>query len=162
MQADLMTREPTRRSTRRTGPVFGRALRGFTLIELLIAVLIVAILSAIAYPSFIGSVRRANRSDAQAAMMRMANNQERFFATNGTYTVDPVALGFELDGGDALSENEHYVLTIAAGAAGIGTSYVITATAGAGDMQADDMGCEAYTLDSLGARTPDPAASNCW
>jgi type IV pilus assembly protein PilE len=162
MQAASMRSESTRRSIHRVAPGRRPTFRGFTLIELMIVVLIISILAAVAYPSFMGSVRRNNRTDAHAAMMRMSNNQERFFATNGTYTLDPLALGFELDGADALSQNDHYVLTVAAGPVGIGTSYVITATAVAGDIQADDTGCETYTVDSLGVRTPNPVDSNCW
>jgi len=132
---------------------------GFTLIELMISLVIMAILVSIAYPSFMQSIRKGNRSDAQSALTRTAGNLERFFATNGTYTVLLTDLG--LDAGGA-SEQEHYVISVAAGATGIGSSYVITATAAAGDMQAHDTNCTVLSLDSLGAQLPDPVNSNCW
>lgn len=135
---------------------------GFTLIELLITLVIIAILAAIAYPSYIQSVRRGNRSDAHTALTRVAGNLERFFATNSTYTEDEALLGLQIVGGNALSDDQHYVVAVTAGPSGIGTSYAITATAAAGDMQAEDTGCTVLSLDSLGVRVPDPNTSRCW
>ena len=135
---------------------------GFTLIELMIAVTIVAMLSMIAYPSFMQSVRKSKRTDAHTALTRASNNLERFFGTNNSYTTDAGQLGLMSEGGTAYSDNGHYVMTITAGASGIGSSYVINAEAKAGDMQADDDGCTTLTLDSLGRRTPDPTDSRCW
>lgn len=139
-----------------------KGVRGFTLVELMISVAVIAILSMIAYPSFIQSVRKSNRTDAQGALTRTANNLERFFSANGTYTIDAAAVGLNVDGGTAWSENGHYVMTIAPGATGIGSSYTVTATAAAGDIQAGDAGCTTLTLDSLGRRTPNPNATRCW
>jgi len=59
--------------------------RGFTLIELMIAVAIVAILSAIAWPSYQEQVRAARRADAQGALLGLAQAMERHFTENGTY-----------------------------------------------------------------------------
>jgi type IV pilus assembly protein PilE len=136
--------------------------RGFTLIELMITMVIVAILAAVAYPSYIRSVRKGNRTDAHSALMRVAGNLERFFATNGTYTIDKTQWGLQVTGGNAVTDDGHYVVTVLAGPTGIGTSYVITATAAAGDSQVNDEGCTVLSLSSLGVRLPDPAASRCW
>lgn len=135
---------------------------GFNLIELMVTLVIISILTGIAYPSFMQSVRKGKRTDAHAAMTRAATNLERFFSTNGTYTTDATQLGLKIDGGTATSDQGHYVVTIAAGATGIGSSYVVNATAKVGDMQADDDGCTTFTISSLGVRTPDPANSKCW
>lgn len=59
--------------------------RGFTLIELMITVAIMAILAAIAYPSYIDSVRKARKADAQAQMMELASFMERFYTENNRY-----------------------------------------------------------------------------
>ena len=135
---------------------------GFTLIETMITVVILSMLAMIAYPSFLQSVRKSKRTDAQTALTRASNNLERFFGTNGTYTTDTSQLGLVMDAGTAYSESGHYIITVTAGATGIGSSYVVTANATPGDMQADDTGCTALSLNSLGRRTPDPAASSCW
>jgi hypothetical protein len=67
-----------------------------------------------------------------------------------------------ITGGTAYSDEGHYVMTIVAGATGIGSSYVVTATATAGDTQADDVGCTSFSVDSVGRRVPNPSASTCW
>lgn len=58
---------------------------GFTLIELLIAVVIVGILSAIAYPAYQNSVKQSRRADAQGALTQLNNAMERVFTQNNTY-----------------------------------------------------------------------------
>ncbi len=143
----------------RTSP---RRAAGFTLIEAMIVVAIIGILVAIAYPSFVQSLRNSNRSDAQAALARVSVNLERFFATNGTYTTDCSVLGLQMVGATAYSDANHYVMTVIAGPTGIGSSYVLTATAAAGDMQALDTGCTVLSMDSLGQRVPNPNTSRCW
>ena len=135
---------------------------GFNLIELMVTLVIIAILTMVAYPSFMQSVRKGKRSDAHTAMTRAASNLERFFSTNGTYTTDASQLGLTMDGGSAYSNQGHYVIVVAAGGTGIGSSYVVSATAKAGDMQEDDTGCTVFSIDSLGVRVPDPTTSKCW
>jgi Tfp pilus assembly protein PilE len=95
-------------------------------------------------------------------MTRVAGNLERFFAVNSSYNATLVQLGLPISGGKAYSDNRHYEVTVVAGPTGIGTSYVITATAAAGDTQTNDTGCTVLSLDSLGVRLPDPNASKCW
>lgn len=59
--------------------------RGFTLIELIIVVAIVAILTAVALPSYFSHVSKGYRQDAMGALVVFAQAMERFYTVNGTY-----------------------------------------------------------------------------
>jgi type IV pilus assembly protein PilE len=69
----------------RTSKLSHKRIAGFTLVELMIVVAIVGILAAIAYPSYIDSVRKGNRAEGRAAVTSLLQQQERFFTQNNTY-----------------------------------------------------------------------------
>ena len=59
--------------------------RGFTLIELMIAVAVVGLLSAIAYPSYQHYIAKGRRTDAKQSLMELPQRMERFYTERGTY-----------------------------------------------------------------------------
>jgi type IV pilus assembly protein PilE len=59
--------------------------RGFTLIELMVAVAIVAILAALAYPSYRNYVLRGQLVDATNGLSSLRANMERYYQDNRTY-----------------------------------------------------------------------------
>jgi len=70
--------------------------KGFTLIELMIVVVIIGVLAAIAYPSYVDNTRTANRTAAQADLMQLASFMERRFTENNSYLIlngtnDPIS-----------------------------------------------------------------------
>ncbi len=58
---------------------------GFSLIELMIAVAIVGILSAIAYPSYVSYIEKGRRSECRAGLLKTMQQQERYFTQRNTY-----------------------------------------------------------------------------
>lgn len=62
-----------------------RAARGFTLIELMITVAVVAILSAVAYPSYRDYVLRGKITEAHSSLSELRLRAEKWFADNRTY-----------------------------------------------------------------------------
>ncbi len=62
---------------------------GFTLIELMVTVAVIAILSAVALPSYQFAMRNARRAEAQGCLMELQNFMERFYTVNACYKVMP-------------------------------------------------------------------------
>ena len=132
---------------------------GFTLIELMIAVAVVGILGAIAFPNYSDHLRKGRRSDAQTALMELAQKQEVFYARNASYTVDMTDLAYantnwnNVEGG---SNKKYYqVKTNAADA----TSYTLLARPKTGTGQEYDKVLR-FRLRSTGER--DHKTSSGW
>ena len=64
---------------------FRKRIKGFTVIELMIVLVIVAILVALAYPSYIQYVRKSKRGEAQQLLLNWSINQEIWRSNNTTY-----------------------------------------------------------------------------
>ena len=56
--------------------------QGFTLIELMIVVVVIAILAAIAIPSYRSHICKVERNQAKSDLMGLAQAMERFYTTN--------------------------------------------------------------------------------
>jgi len=59
--------------------------RGFTLLELMITLAVVAILAAIAFPTYSEQVARSRRADAKAVLTEAAQWMERNYTAAGAY-----------------------------------------------------------------------------
>lgn len=135
---------------------------GFSLLELMIAVGIVAILAAIAVPGYQDQLRKARRADAQAALLAIAMEQERYRAQCTRYAArldgaPGCAPGGYVLGMSQTSPEGYYRLAVAqSGVAGF------TATATALGPQASDrssaLDCRLLSLDQDGHREP----PDCW
>ncbi len=126
--------------------------RGFTLIEVMITVAIVAILSAIALPSYTAYVQRSRVPPALDALSALATRLEQRFQDTGNYANAGAC-------GVAMPVTENFVLTCVLSNGGQG--FTATAT-GNGPMAG-----YAYTINHQGVRvtTAHPKgvpAGNCW
>lgn len=134
---------------------------GFTLLEILIVVAILGILVAVALPAYNQSVLRSGRAEAKGELLQVAADQERYFSSFNTYIDDATPLNTPtVADRDRTTQNGLYVISVAAGASGIGTSFVATATP-QGDQAADE--CTTLTLTNTGVRGATGATTDeCW
>jgi len=117
--------------------------RGFTLIELMIVVVIVAILAAIALPSYREAVKRGNRRAAQSVMMEIVNRQHQYFIANRAYA-STVELNYTLP--PDVSTNYSYAIALDAGPP---PGFAVAFTATGGQVSDGDL-----SVNSLGVKTP--------
>ncbi len=130
-------------------------MRGITLLELMIVVVIISILTAIAYPNYREYVTRAKRTEAKAALLQIATNQERFYLQNNTYTTNMTNLGFPVAGA-FLSDSDSYIINVGAADA---NDFTATATFQLGGDEAGK--CLTFQIDGRGAKTSAPD-TDCW
>ena len=97
---------------------------GFTLIEMMVTAAIIAILAAIALPSYQNSVRKSRRADAETNLLQDVQFMEKIYSENNTYMPSsanptlPILIS-------PTSGTKYYDITISASTA---TTYSLRAT----------------------------------
>jgi type IV pilus assembly protein PilE len=128
------------------GPGVVRRGSGFTLIEMMITVAVVAILAAIALPSYLEQIKRGRRSSAKVTMMDIANREQQFLLASRAYanTATLLAAGYTVPS----DVSAYYTWAVTVGSTTVPT-FVITFTA-VGAQAVDGP----LTLDQAGNRSP--------
>lgn len=144
--------------------------RGFTLIDVLIALAIIVVLAAIAYPSYAGFIIKTRRIEGQIALIETVQQQERFYTRNNTY------IGFTSDSSDEQEKRFKWF----SGSAAPGSAYELSARACPGrelsecvkvqatpgtakvDANFRDADCQTLTLNSAGEKTASGPSARCW
>jgi len=141
--------------------------RGVTLLELMTVVMIIGVLASIAIPSYRSYLMRAQRSDATAALLRLAAAQEKFYLQNNRYATNAeIAAGPPAGLGIPRTEHNFYTLSLAAGLDNT-LQFLATATPVAAGPQAKDAGCATFTIDQQGTRGAKDSSNavkteSCW
>jgi type IV pilus assembly protein PilE len=81
---------------------------GFSLLELMIVIVIVAILAAVAYPSYQQHIVRTNRAAAQQYLLEVSSLQHQFILDNRSYATTLATLGSS----PATAISDNYTVTI--------------------------------------------------
>lgn len=161
------------RTSTRSSPASGRqqaAERGYTLLELMAAVVIIAILVAIAYPSYRDQIRKSRRADAAGVLLQAAQWMERRYTANNCYD-DPCGSGTAPAGlaGAGLAASPvgcagadcYYNITVTA----VGqNNYTLNAAPATTDQGRDP--CKTLIVNNTGAKSVSAdatfAVSECW
>ena len=138
---------------------------GITLLELMIVVAIVALLTSIAYPSYMRYVVSSKRTAATSALLRIADRQQQFFMDNKSYANDLTDLGFDAnpyviadDGTSSGSGDSVYSISLSNVTA---TTYTLTAAPLYGQLTRDTA-CGSLTLNQIGDKGSSGGGDNCW
>jgi type IV pilus assembly protein PilE len=136
---------------------------GFTLIELMITVAIIAILAAVAMPSYQDYVRKGRRADAQAFLQEVVARQQHFLLDRRAYasgaidaatSATPPGLGMTLPA----SISTYYTVALATDNTAAPPSFTVTATPTG--TQASEK-CGTLTIDQRGTKTAS-GTGTCW
>jgi len=140
-----------------------RHAQGFTLIEVMIAVAIVGILAAIAFPAYQEQVARSRRSEAQSVLLEDAQYMQRYYAANNTYDAAgvPAELTYATAPRNSSAGAVAYSISVAASSA---TGFTLLATP-TNAMSADRCGAFSYTDQNVKGVIPNArglSVSDCW
>lgn len=127
-------------------------LKGFTLIEVMIAVVIVAILAAVALPSYRNHVQRSNRAVAKAILLENVQFMEQFFTVNNSYAAAVIPITQSPRTGVA-----QYTIALNPVAAATFTLQAVPTGTMAGDV------CGTFTLTNMGVQGATGGnVAGCW
>lgn len=134
--------------------------KGFTLIELMIAVAILAIIMAIAIPSYQQYVVRSNRAEAKTILMQAAQALERCYTRYNAYNDGNCNVSFPID-----SENGHYQMPDAQQSVTQATYELVAVPQGV-QASRDDK-CAKFSLIQNGTRAAEnksggDSTEDCW
>lgn len=137
---------------------------GVTLMELLTVLVIIAILSAIAVPSYRQYTLRANRSEAKTALLFLSSALERCYTRFNSYVYTGDSTTGCTVNFPQSSENGLYTISAAPIPPDTALTRTFVLTATPQGAQTKDTGCATLTLDSTNAKgsTGTKSATECW
>jgi len=130
--------------------------KGFSLIELMIAIAVLGIITAIAYPSYTNYVRDARRAEAQGAILEAAQWLERQFTVDGSYATSAGAAR-----SISAFNTDFYTLTVATAANTTKQKSEYTIQAAPGGAQSGDS-CGTLTITHIGVKGDGDTSQDCW
>nr|WP_315401337.1 type IV pilin protein [uncultured Duganella sp.] len=143
---------------------------GFSLIEMLVALVILAVLAAAAIPAWQRHVIGTRRAEAQAVLLKLMLQQERYFTQNGSYIAFSSASSgveerqFQWWSGSSAPSSGYEIEGKACDGEPIGQCVQVIATAGTANVDAKyrDEECREMRVTSTGERLSTGTLSKCW
>ncbi len=122
-----------------------RHAKGFTLIELMIAVAVIAILAAVALPSYRDYILRGKLTEAHSSLSELRLRAEKYFADNRTY------VGFN----QTLTGTKYFTYACTTASA---TSFTCTATG----VASEGLGGFSFAIDQGNTRSTTISGVSGW
>jgi type IV pilus assembly protein PilE len=140
--------------------------RGFSLIEVMVALVIAAILAAIAYPSYLESVRKTKRAEGRAALMQAMQQQERYYSQNSSYIAFSSAApnGYKWFSGDTPASSAYEIAATACSDSTLQSCILLIAKPGTKNVNTAyrDEACGELSLASNGIKGAAVQGAQCW
>lgn len=153
--------------TMRMRGIVGGIAGGFTAVELMVVLIAMAILAAIAFPSYQESVLKTKRVEGKSALMRIMQQQERYYSLHARYLVFSAASadaapGFRWYSGDNPQTSLYEISAQACEGKDIRDCVKLKAMPGTRNVNQDynDLVCGTLVLTSDGNKSAD--ADHCW
>ena len=107
---------------------------GFSLVELMIVIVVIGVLSAIAFPSYTKYAMRGKRSAAENLVMEIASKEQQYILDARQYTNEIGNSGLNIPSRDGWTcattcTNSYYTVSVAADNSATPPSFTITAAA---------------------------------
>lgn len=142
--------------------------KGFTVVEVMVALVILAILAALAFPAYQESVLKTKRAEGRAALMKTMQQQERYYSLHTTYllfsaaSTDAEAKKFNWFSGENAQASAYEVSAQACKDETIRACVRLIAQPGTGRVNPHyrDPRCGTLSLSSTGEKSAD--AQHCW
>lgn len=138
-----------------------RAEAGFSLVELLTVLVILATLLSLAMPAYNSYLEKTRRSDAKAALLKLAAAEERWYFQNNQYTTS--LNNIDTSSTLGTSPEGYYNITVSS----VVPAQDFTLTATATGKQSGDTDCKIFKIDQTGDKTAldsggNDNTANCW
>lgn len=121
----------------------------------MIVIVVVGLLAAVAFPSFIDSIRKSRRAEAYNALAAVQQAQERWRGGHASYATGLGSGGLELSD---QTPGGYYTVAIAEAGA---TGYLLTAVGNSGTSQADDDQCRKLAVRMQGGNLQYAGCGSC-
>lgn len=144
----------------------------FSLIELMVVLAIIGLLAAMLMPALHGFVVRAKRVQAQAALLQLMQQQERYYSQHTTYlafssasaSVDPQQMRFKWWSGDTALTSAYEIQASACSNETLADCVLLQAIPGTAQVDAHftDADCGTLSVNSRGVQAASGPAPRCW
>lgn len=142
----------------------------YTLVELMIVLVIIGILTSVAYPNYTGFVIKSRRIEAQIALLDIMQKQERYYSAHNSYIAfsadssDPDEKRFKWWSGASARDSAYELSGHACPGLSLRSCIELRASPGTEKVNARfrDAACETLTLVSTGEHRAGGKLAGCW